>query len=73
MKYPTIEQVKSADVIQLCKWTRFLPSPGANDIGEEEFKEAIKREAEVMDRILERQKELGGWTPYVSKLIGWEV
>ena len=69
--YPTIEAVEEADIVLLCRWTRFLESPGWSAIGTPEFKERIKSEATIMNRILERQKELGGWTPEISKLIGW--
>ena len=78
MKYPTMEQVESARIMQLCEWTRFLPSPGQNAIGKDEawfndetFDSIMQREVAVMDRILERQKELGGWTPQISKSLGW--
>ena len=81
MEYPTMEQVERADIIQLCRWTRFLPSPGSDWIGDkpepwfngDSFTDKVREEAGIMDRILERQKVLGGWKPYISKLIGWEA
>ena len=73
-----MEQVEGADIVQLCRWSRFLPSPGQNAIGKDEswfdnetFETLMQREAAVMNRILERQKELGGMTPEISKRIGW--
>ncbi len=59
MNYPTLEQVEAADRYQLCKWHRFLGSPQ----NEEELK--------VSKRNFERWKEVGGFTPEISKSIGW--
>ncbi len=59
MKYPTIDEVNKADRVQLAKWTRFLPSPETHD------------EIEIINRIGERFKQLGGMTPIISKKIGW--
>lgn len=59
MKYPTVEQVKGADREQVCKWWRFLPSPMTDP------------EVTIMNRISERFDEVGGFTPEISKRIGW--
>ena len=67
MKYPTIEQVKEADRVQLGTWYRFLPSPGWDHVGCEDFPDALQREAGVMDMICERLEIMGGWTPELSK------
>ena len=74
MNYPTIIEVEEADQKQLCRWHRFLPSPGtrALDSTLENFEEICSREAKIMDRIEERFKEGGGFTPELSKEIGWE-
>ena len=56
---PTMEEVEKADREQICRWYRYLPSP----ITEEEMK--------IMDRIAERLQEVGGFTPEISKRIGW--
>ena len=69
--YPTIEQVDQADIVQLCRWSRFLESPGRWAIGSTKFNERLTVETNIMNRILERQKELGGWTPEISRLVGW--
>jgi hypothetical protein len=69
--YPTKEAVYQADIVLLCRWTRFLESPGWSAIGTPEFNERLKEEANIMNHILKRQKELGGWTPEISKLVGW--
>jgi hypothetical protein len=73
MAYPTMEQVDAASHHQLCSWQRFLPSPGADAMGGtyEKFQEVMNREALVMTRIVERVKELGGFTPEISKSLGW--
>jgi len=79
MNYPTIKEVEEASRNRLLKWTRFLPSPGQNAIGKpeswfdnESFEIVMEREARIMDRILERQKETGGITPELSKAVGWK-
>ena len=59
MKYPTLKEVESAGRFAVCEWYRFLPSP-MND-------EQVK----IMNRICERYKELGGFTPEISKVMGW--
>ncbi len=60
MQFPTLEQVEAADRYQLCKWHRFLPS------GENE------KEYKIQDRIFARWKEEGGFTPEISKSMGWK-
>lgn len=59
MNYPTLEQVEAADRYTLCKWMRFLHLTGD------------EAEQEVMLRICERHKESGGFTPEISKRLGW--
>ena len=70
MTYPTIEQVNKAEKLQLGKWVRLLPSPQVYPLlpGKDKSEQAL-----VMDRIIERfHTELRGWTPELSKQIGWE-
>ena len=79
--YPTIDEVEAADQETLCRWQRFLPSPGAACIPSGKrrmttaqslaFNAALEREAKVMDRIVERVKAGGGFTLEISKLLGW--
>jgi hypothetical protein len=69
MSYPTIEEVGQADIILLCRWSRFLDSPGWSAIGTDAFDECLRKEVVIMNHILKRQKELGGWTPEISKLL----
>ena len=73
MKYPTLEEVEQADIVQLCSWTRFLHSPGESAIRESDeiFSNTMKEQACILKRIMERKEELGGMTPEISKLIGW--
>jgi hypothetical protein len=68
--YPTMEQVEKADRQQLAFWVRFLPSPGGSAIGYKNFNETLEKEVEILNRILERFDESGGWTPSLSKSIG---
>lgn len=72
MAYPTVEQVDAADHEQICRWWRFLKSPGMAAIETPDFEARLQAEAAVMDRIAERLKEFGGFTPQISKRIGWD-
>lgn len=71
MSYPTLEQVNAADHYQICSWYRFLPSPGLGAIGKPSFEDVLNREVPIMNRIAERLKEFGGFTPEISKSLGW--
>lgn len=71
MKYPTLDEVNTASHLKLCKWYRFLPSPGLEGIGGQDFDTTLKRQGPIMDRIVDRVKEFGGFTPEISKEIGW--
>lgn len=79
MAYPTLEQVEKADRIQLARWYRFLGSPGMSyfkglkheDTNFEEAEKVRIAEAAIQKRILERFEEMGGFTPAISKEIGW--
>lgn len=74
MKYPTMEEVEKADHKQLSRWYRFLPSPGRSAIGKshEEFYKFLGQESLVLERIVLRFKDLGGWNPELSKEVGHE-
>jgi hypothetical protein len=74
MNYPTIEAVEAADRYQICKWWRFLPRPGSRAITKSsaEFTKLLEAESPIMNRIAERFKEMGGFTPEISKSIGWD-
>ena len=67
--YPSIEEVEKADRFQICSWQRFLPSPGAKYVGTPQFAEKVEAEGLIMDRIVERFGELGGFTPEISKAL----
>lgn len=71
MLYPSMAEVESANVVELCSWSRFLPSPGMYSIGRNDFEEILERECAIMKRIIERREEAGGFTPEISKRIGW--
>lgn len=74
MNYPTMEEVEQADQIQLGRWDRFLPSPGANHVkkGLAVFDAVAPKELAILQRIIERFNELGGITAEISKAIGHE-
>lgn len=74
MEYPTLEQVEVADHEQFCRWYRFLPPPGARAIGPNtnKFYNALCDDAKIIDRIVKRVMEFGGFTPEISKKIGWK-
>ena len=57
--YPSMDNVNDADRITICRWWRFLRSPKSEN------------EQMIMDRIAERFKAFGGFTPEISKQLGW--
>ena len=71
MKYPSLEEVNSASHIDICKWWRFLPSPGINYIDSPNFEKILSNEVDIMNRIAERLKYFGGFTSKISKTISW--
>jgi hypothetical protein len=60
MQYPTLEAVERAERMQLCRWWRFLRSPESD------------YEIKVNKRLAERFHEVGGFTPEISKALGWD-
>jgi len=59
MKFPSLPEVEAASREQLCAWYRFLPSAmGDKDIS-------------AQKRIYDHWKEVGGFTPEISKSLGW--
>lgn len=72
MIYPTASDVCNATRLQLGVWLRHLPSPGFNHVGTEHFEFLLKEEAAIMTLITNRFTECGGWTPELSKLVGWD-
>lgn len=74
MKYPTMEQVEKATKVELARWYRFLKSPGwdATNLQKEAFEKSLEDQARIVNRIVERFSDLGGFTPALSKQIGWE-
>jgi hypothetical protein len=73
MIYPTINEVNGASHEQICRWYRFLPSPGmaAINMTREVFEKCLAKDVVIMNRITERLEEFGGFTPEISKRIGW--
>jgi len=60
MNYPSIDEIEAADHEQICRWWRFLPSPSSvQDLDAARF-------------IGERFSAFGGFTPELSKKIGWK-
>lgn len=74
MNYPSMEEVEAASPVQLLRWYRFLPSPGANHVDKElvEFLPLLDREQDVLVRISKRLEEAGGITSALSKEVGWD-
>jgi len=56
--FPTLDEVEKADIEQLARWYRFLPS------GE------TVADKKILKRIADRFDKLGGMTPELSKRIG---
>jgi len=59
-QYPAMEEVEKASHEQLCRYHRFLPSPSNED------------EIRILDMVEKRLHGFGGFTPEISKKIGWE-
>lgn len=57
MNYPTPEMVDAAEHTQLGYWYRYLPSP------------RLAEEVVVLTRIITRFREMGGFTPGISKAV----
>ena len=74
-----MEEVEQADRMTLARWYRFLDSPGMSylkgreheDTNFEDGEKVRVKEAAIQERILERFKEMGGFSPEISKAIGW--
>lgn len=58
MKYPTLQQVKSATHEQLDTWNRFLGSPGKDHVSSPNFTSKYIEENKVMSKIRERFRNL---------------
>lgn len=59
MRYPTLSEVLTANRLQLARWYRFLPFP------------ETREQACVMKTICVLFEAAGGFTPEISKAIGW--
>lgn len=73
MQYPTLDEIETADRITIARWYRYLPSPGVNHLGEENFIDHCNHESALMNRINDRFEEYGGMTHEISKLIACMV
>lgn len=68
MRYPTIEQIKQADRLTVCRWWRFLPL----DWGLKASNDDVDKALELQKTLGDRFKEVGGFTSEISKQIGWD-
>jgi hypothetical protein len=59
VKYPSLEEVDKADLRQLAEWYRHLPVGSTSE------------HLNVINRVVDRFFDLGGWTPELSKQVGW--
>lgn len=73
LSYPSLEAVNQADRIQLGRWVRFLPSPGLSALKSPDFGTVWRQEGDILERIINRFTELGGWSPEISKEVGLTV
>lgn len=71
MKYPTQAEIEKASHVQLGTWVRYLPPPGQGAIGQRDVFKVMKEEQRLQALILMRFGDCGGWTPEVSKDVGW--
>lgn len=74
MKFPTDKQVDEADIVQLRRWHMHLPVPGFSGIPEGvEWVDQARAEQRILNRIEERIKELGGWSPLAMRSAQWST
>lgn len=59
--YPTLQEVEAADRVKLCYWHRFLRSPKTEE------------EVAINTLMYKRWEEVGGFTPEISKQLGWKT
>lgn len=59
MRFPTVDEVNAANTLQLAKWWRFLECTEEHHI-------------DIINLVADRFKEAGGWTPALSKQVGWD-
>jgi hypothetical protein len=71
--YPNMEEVEAAGRVQLGRWCRFLPSPGMDWVNDEDYKKKLATELNILQRVLDRFDDLGGWDTQLSKQIGWTL
>ena len=71
MNYPSKNEILEASHLNLARWARHLQSPGFRACGSPEFAAVFAEEQELMDLILKRFNEFGGWNPALSKAVGW--
>ena len=71
MPYPELAEVETATSLQLARWSRHLDSPGLHAAGRPDFEAVFAKEKAVAERVAERFHEAGGWTPSLSKAVGW--
>lgn len=57
--FPTLQEVKAATQEELCRWYRFLPSA------------MTEADLKIQSCIYDRWYAGGGFTPEISKRIGW--
>ena len=60
MEYPTEQQVDVADRRQVLEWFRHLPTA------------SNAHEVAIINKVYARAVEFGGFTPELSKEIGWD-
>jgi hypothetical protein len=73
LPFPTMDEVDGANRQQLGRWFRFLPSPGMDWTNDKDYKEKLAKELNILQRILNRFDDLGGWDARLSKQIGWSL
>jgi len=72
MSYSTMREVEAASHRQLAHWYRFLGSAGRDAVGKPDFEDLLQAQLKIQERLLERFDEIGGWSPVLSKQMGWD-
>lgn len=66
MRYPSPQEIEKAELLQLARWSRFLPEPGSEHVGSPDHWEMSDFEDRLRQHINKRLYELGGITSEIE-------
>jgi hypothetical protein len=69
MRYPSLQEIEKAELLQLARWSRFLPEPGSNHVGSPDHWEMSDLEDRIRQEINKRLYKLGGITVEIEHML----